>query len=152
MRHRVFTYITRADQLLILEYVDGRYREPQIPGGTVDVGELPAVAALREAQEETGLSALKIVKYLGCFERNLAEIGRDETIMAWFFHLHTDETTPDSWRHFERDSSEGLGPIEFALSWVPLSHLPKLGGIDEAMLTQLHASVSEHALKASVLQ
>jgi len=53
MRHRVFTYITRADQLLILEYVDGRYARPQIPGGTVKVGELATQAALREAQEET---------------------------------------------------------------------------------------------------
>ena len=59
MRHRVFTYITRADQLLVLEYVNGRYREPHIPGGTVEANESPAVAALREAQEETGLSALK---------------------------------------------------------------------------------------------
>lgn len=107
MRHRVLTYITRADQLLILEYVDGRYREPQIPGGTVEAGELTAVPALREAHEEAGLTALKLVKYLGRFERNLAEIGRDETIMAWFFHLHTDEATADSWRHFECDSSEG---------------------------------------------
>ena len=69
---------------------NGRYQEPQIPGGTVEAGELPAVAALREAHEETGLTALKLVKYLGCFERNLAEIGRDETIMAWFYHLQTD--------------------------------------------------------------
>ncbi len=58
LRQRVFTYITRGDQLLILEYVDGRYLEPQIPGGTVKLGELPAQAALREAQEETGLGSL----------------------------------------------------------------------------------------------
>lgn len=147
MRHRVFTYITRADQLLILEYVDGRYLEPQIPGGTVEVGEQPAAAALREAQEETGLTALKLVKCLGSFERDLSDIGRDERIVAWFFHLHTHEATPDLWQNFECDSSEGLAPIEFAVSWVPLNDLPKLGGIDAAMLAQLHASVREHALK-----
>lgn len=144
MRQRVFTYITRAEQLLILEYVDGRYLQPQIPGGTVKEGELPAHAALREAQEETGLTALQLVKFLGSFQRDLTEIGRDETIVAWFFHLHTDETTPSSWQHFECDSSEGCGPIEFAVSWVPLSAIPKLGGIDEAMLAELQASVREH--------
>lgn len=146
LRHRVFTYITRGDQLLILEYVDGRYLQPQIPGGTVKAAELPAQAALREAQEETGLMALQLVKFLGSFERDLTDIGRDESIVAWFFHLQTHEVTPETWQHFEYDSSEGLGPIEFAVSWVPLNNLPKLGGIDESMLAELHASVRENAL------
>ena len=144
LRHRVFTYITRADQLLILEYVDGSYLQPQIPGGTVKSDESPEQAALREAEEETGLTALQLVKYLGSFERDLTDIGRDETIVAWFFHLQTHEMTPETWRHFECDSSEGFGPIEFALSWAPLSNLPKLGGIDEAMLAELHASIREN--------
>lgn len=146
LRHRVFTYITRADQLLILEYVDGRYLQPQIPGGTINKCELPAQAALREAQEETGLTALQLISFLGSFERDLTDIGRDETIVAWFFHLQTDEITPEKWQHFECDSSEGLGPIEFSVSWVPLNNLPKLGGIDESMLAELHTSVRENAL------
>lgn len=146
MRHRVFTYITRGDQLLILEYVDGRYLQPQIPGGTVEAGEQPEQAALREAQEETGLAALEVVSYLGSFERDLTDIGRDETIVAWFFHLHTDEATPHRWRHFENDSSEGLDPVEFAVSWAPLDNLPELGGIDEAMLAELRASLHNNAL------
>lgn len=146
LRQRVFTYITRDDQLLILEYVNGRYLQPQIPGGTVEAGELPAQAALREAYEETGLSELQLVKCLGSFERDLTDIGRDESIVAWFFHLQTHEATPQSWRHFECDSSEGFAPIEFALSWVPLSDIPKLGGIDEVMLAELHQSVAEQAL------
>ena len=88
-----------------------------------------------------------MVKCLGSFARDLTDIGRNETIVAWFFHLHTDETTPESWRHFERDSSEGLGPIELALSWVPLRDIPALGGIDDAMLPELLLSVAEHALQ-----
>ena len=147
LRQRVFTYITRGDQLLILEYVDGRYLEPQVPGGTIELGELPAQAALREAQEETGLTALQLVKFLGSFERDLTDIGRDETIVAWFFHLQTYEVTPETWQHFECDSSEGLGPIEFSVSWVPLNNLPKLGGIDESMLPELLDSVRENTLK-----
>ena len=146
MRHRVFTYITRADQLLILEYVDGRYLQAQIPGGTVKAGESPVQAALREAQEETGLTRLQLVKCLGSFKRDLTDNGRDETIVAWFFHLQTNEATAPSWRHFECDSSEGFGPIEFAISWVPLSHIPALGGIDEVMLPELQASMRENTL------
>ena len=143
MRKRVFTYITRADQLLVLEYADGRYLLPQIPGGTVEKGELPEQAALREAQEETGLTALQLVKCLGCFERDLIDIGRDETIMAWFYHLQTDELTPDTWQHFERDPSEGDEPIEFVVSWVPLAEIGQLGVIDPALLPELYDSVRE---------
>lgn len=143
IRHRVFTYITRDDQLLVLKHPDPRYVDPQIPGGTVKEGERPAVAALREAQEETGLGSLYLVRLLGSFERCLADIGRDETIMAWFFHLATKERTPNAWRHMEEDPSEGDGPIEFELYWAPLDSLPKLGGIDEAMLAQLRVSLNQ---------
>lgn len=141
MRQRVFTYITKRGQLLILDRADGNYIEPQIPGGSIKPGELPESAALREAKEETGLESLELVKLLGFFEKNLLDIGRDETIIAWFFHLRTNEPTPPSWKHYETDPSEGVGPIELRLYWVPISNLPKLGGIDCAMLQELKESV-----------
>lgn len=141
MRHRVFTYITRGQQLLLLRYPDGRYVLPQIPGGTVKPNETPGDAALREAKEETGLEAIHLVRGLGNFERDLSDIGRDETIRAWFFHLQTNEQTPASWRHFETEPSEGGDAIEFELFWVPLSAIPSLGGIDECLLEELQASV-----------
>ena len=46
LRQRVFTYITRHDQLLLLAYVDGSYTVPQLPGGTVKLGEQPADTAV----------------------------------------------------------------------------------------------------------
>lgn len=145
MRQRVFTYITKNNQLLILDRHDGNYVEPQIPGGTIKLDELPESAALREAQEETGLKYLEVVRLLGFFEKNLVDIGRDETITAWFFHLRTNEPTPRSWKHFESDPSEGVGPIEFKLYWVPITNIPKLGGIDCAMLQELKESVLRDA-------
>ena len=48
----------------------------QIPAGTVEVGEDIETAAQREAHEETGLQNVKIEKYLGCFENELAEQER----------------------------------------------------------------------------
>ena len=141
MRQRVFTYITKNDQLLILDRTDANYTEPEVTGGTVNPGEPPEYAALREAKEETGLKFLEVVRLLGSFERNLLDIGRDESIIAWFFHLRTNEPTPPSWKHYEEDPSEGIGPIEFQLYWVPISNIPKLGGIDCARLQELKESV-----------
>ena len=145
MRHRVFTYITRNRQLLLLDHADHRYLDPQIPGGTIEHGEDPQTAALREAREETGLKHLRCESLLGSFERNLADIGRDETIVAWYFHLRTDEVTPTKWRHLEQDPSEGEGPIEFELYWAPVDDLPKLGGIDDALLPELLQALSQIA-------
>lgn len=145
MHHRVFTYITRNDQLLVFDHLDRSYIQPQIPGGTIEPGETPENAALREAQEETGLNSLKLVSFLGSFERDLSDIGRDEIITAWFFHLRTDEPTPTSWRHFELHPSEGTEPVEFELYWVPINDTPKLGGIDETMLKELKNSVIHNA-------
>ena len=148
MRQRVFTYITRQDQLLVLDRPEAYYPEPQIPGGTIKPGELPEHAALREATEETGLSSLELVSLLGSFEKDLHDIGRDETIIAWFFHLRTNDATPPSWKHYESDPSEGTGPLEFQLYWVPISDIPQLGGIDSAMLEDLKESVTHKREKS----
>ncbi len=138
-RDRVFTYITQGSRLLIIEYVDHSYTEPQVPGGTIEPGESPEQAALREAEEETGLTELKIVSFLGSFVRDLHSIGRNETIRAWFFHLSADDATPERWRHTELDPHEGTEPVLFELSWVPLDAIPRLGGIDNEMLSRLVA-------------
>lgn len=144
-RQRVFTYITQGSRLLVIEYADRSYAEPQIPGGTIEPGESPHQAALREAHEETGLTELKIVSLLGSFERDLQSIGRNETIKAWFFHLSTADATPECWRHAEECPHEGTGPIVLELSWVPMAALPKLGGLDNEMLPQLADSLARNS-------
>lgn len=141
MRDRVFTYITRQDDLLVFDYVDRRYLAPQIPGGTIEPGEAPEVAALREATEETGLAQLEVICLLGCFEQDLTRFSQNETICAWFYHLITIERTPPIWRHFELDPSGGCEPIELECYWVAINKLQKLGGLDDAMLPALCESV-----------
>jgi len=140
LRHRVFTYITRKNDLLVFDHVDQRYLNPQIPGGTIENGEKPENAALREAEEETGLKKLVLKSLLGNFEADLNAIGRNETIHAWFFHLTTSESTPDKWCHSEEHPSEGSEPIEFELYWVPIASAPKLGRLDNTMISRLLVS------------
>lgn len=63
---KVTTFVTRAGgrgiELLLFEHP---YAGLQIPAGTVEAGEAPHAAALREAAEETGLADLHLVAVLG---------------------------------------------------------------------------------------
>lgn len=51
--------VRRGDRFLLLHRLAGRYQGGQwdIPGGTVELGESPPEAAVRECHEETGLVA-----------------------------------------------------------------------------------------------
>jgi 8-oxo-dGTP pyrophosphatase MutT (NUDIX family) len=60
---KVYAYITSPEgQLLVFEHVDFPEAGVQVPGGTVEVGESVDAAVIREAEEETGLSDLFMVK------------------------------------------------------------------------------------------
>jgi 8-oxo-dGTP pyrophosphatase MutT (NUDIX family) len=66
----------------------------QIPSGTVKEGESPAEAVLREAEEETGLALLSIVRSLGSTERKLAE-GERIVTRATRVYARPDKTSFD---------------------------------------------------------
>jgi len=134
LRNRVFTYITRADEILLFDHVDHRHLAPQIPGGTIEVDENPASAAIREAMEETGLKTLSLSSFLGDEVLDFVSSEKEETLHAWFYHIVTAETTPTRWRHFEEHASGNQSPIEFELYWVPIADVPELGGLDGVML------------------
>jgi 8-oxo-dGTP pyrophosphatase MutT (NUDIX family) len=63
-RHKVYAYITRGDQLLVFRHIDFPGAGIQTPGGTIEEGEEPEDAVLREAVEETGLVKLRLVSHL----------------------------------------------------------------------------------------
>lgn len=77
---KVTAFITRESDagpdLLLFEHP---YAGVQIPAGTVEAGEAPEQAALREAAEESGLTALSIRRYLGHSEKRLPD---DKRIIA----------------------------------------------------------------------
>jgi len=70
---KVTAFVTRetqaGEQLLLFEHPHAGI---QIPAGTVEHGETPEQAVLREAAEETGLTALTMRRYLGCQENTLS--------------------------------------------------------------------------------
>lgn len=69
---KVAAFITRETkaglELLLFKHP---YAYNQLPAGTVEAGETPETAVLREAFEETGLGPLSIREYLGCEEGQL---------------------------------------------------------------------------------
>ena len=77
-RYRVHAYITHGERLLVFEHTDFPEAGIQVPAGTVQIGESPEVAVLREAREETGLVGLQLVGELGHFQHDMREFGLEE--------------------------------------------------------------------------
>jgi len=84
---KVTAFVTREwegeRQLLLFEHPNAGV---QIPAGTVEAGESPEQAVLREAAEETGLTGFSTLRYLGCAAGELPEGQR---IIARSTKVHT---------------------------------------------------------------
>lgn len=137
-RQRAFCYITAEEHIVLLAHVDHPHLALQIPGGTIEPGEQPADAALREAIEETGLTSLSNGRLLGEDVYDMREYGHQEIIHGWFYHF----TVPgfefgQRWRHEELHAHGGGGPISYELSWYPLNNLPPTHGRDTRFIHAL---------------
>ena len=113
----------------------------QVPAGTVEQGESTADAALREAREETGLTSLRIHRWIGRDLFDAHPYGRDEFHDRWFYHLVCDGTPPDTWIHGESPSSNGIRDvIPFEFFWVDISgDMPRLIADHDRFIMELKA-------------
>jgi 8-oxo-dGTP diphosphatase len=145
IRHRAYAYVTHGSRLLIFRHVHSADAGLQVPAGTVEDGEDPAAAVLREAQEETGLHGLTLVSFLAKDQRDMSDCGTDELQHRWFFHLRCDLTPPQTWRHAE--TSNGTHePIWFEFFWAQFPHgIPKLVANYDDYLPQLAAALALEA-------
>lgn len=132
-KRKAFAYITSGSasghRLLVFSHPLSPEAGIQVPAGTMEDGETPEEAVLREAGEETGLSDLAIVRLLGRHTFDARPFGRDELHDRWFFHLACEAPTPDRWMHNEDDPFDAPGEsIPFELFWVSLPDgVPDLG-------------------------
>ena len=116
---KVVAYATNAGRLLVFEHRDSPEAGLQVPAGTIKDGELPEEALLREFFEETGLSDVKSVQFLGRAEYDISPY-RYEIQDRHFFHLEIDEPVPSEWVHYE--IHDGLSaPTAFCLYWLKLT-------------------------------
>ena len=120
LKQKVYAYITHGDRLLIFSHLDFPEAGLQVPGGTMEEGEDPADAVMREAFEETGLTNLRLNAFLGEYNDALHESC--EIQRRRFYHLICDDEPPERWQHFEMNPSDGSpAPIRFEFFWVPVS-------------------------------
>lgn len=136
---KVVAYVTNRGRLLVFRHTQHPEAGIQVPAGSLRPGEDPAAAALREAQEETGLRRLRVAAYLGEDWVDAAPTGRPGVLHRRFYHLTAAGVPPEHWRHWERDPSGQPGAAyEFALWWCELpGGVPPLAGQQGALLPRL---------------
>jgi ADP-ribose pyrophosphatase YjhB (NUDIX family) len=157
---KVTAFVTRTlngrRELLLFQHP---YAGIQIPAGTVEPGEAPEAAAIRETQEETfnwiqltrGLT-VTVERHTGDFtqisyqewERQAEPAYVSYQITGWvpsavltqlhrrhFFTLTTADATSERWEH----TAEQV--LRFTLFWAPLDALPELRSSQAACLSML---------------
>jgi len=137
---KAFAYITQGDSLLVFTHTDFPEAGIQVPAGTVEPGETPETAVMREAQEETGLTGLELVGFLGYRRRDMSDVGLRAIHHRYFYHLRCPDPTPVTWRHDETQPHGAIdpAPIRFDFYWVTLPDgVPELIADHGQMLEEL---------------
>lgn len=146
---RVVAYVVRADGYLLVN-VHADEERPweqsglQVPGGGVAPGESPEVAVIREVAEETGLTDVSVVRYLGAKDWDLRPYV-SMVARRHFFHLAVEGPVPDEWEHWERggpdEPAREDGGVRLRHYWLPIAQCHALAGGLSAMLGPLSESV-----------
>lgn len=125
-RHRAYAYMTHRGRILLFTQPLAPDSGVQVPAGTIKPGEDPAAAAaLREAIEETGLTEIEMVRFLGQDTRDMSDCGSEELQYRWFYHASCLGEPPETWSHGEYDEQGNLlHPFDFF--WADLRAMPKL--------------------------
>lgn len=119
-KDKAFVYLLRGGRdLLLLTHPDHPAAGIQVPAGTIEAGETPAAAALRELREETGLSRVRLTAFLGRTLFDLRPFGRAEIHRRHFFAARLEGMAPERWSHVEQHAD--YGEVRFDLFWWPLS-------------------------------
>jgi 8-oxo-dGTP pyrophosphatase MutT (NUDIX family) len=136
-RSKAICYIVRDGQLLVFRHLDSSIEEDgiQVPAGTIQAGEDPEHAALREAREETGLTELSVVRKLGVALYDITPY-RPEIQQRHFFHTALHQETPERW--MSQEDHDGTGePTRFECFWIPLEQGHVLQSGQGALLANL---------------
>jgi 8-oxo-dGTP pyrophosphatase MutT (NUDIX family) len=136
---KVVVYVTSGNKLLVFRHPESPEVGLQVPAGTIEPGEAPEAAALREASEESGLDLAGPARSLGVREVDMAPFGGSGWVRRHFYHVEAAAAVPDRWRHTEVTPSTGGAAVPLELFWVDADHVPPLAADQGAMLDSLPA-------------
>lgn len=114
-------YVVRSGRLLVFTHDDVplEITGVQVPAGTIEPGESPEEAVVREVLEETGLRA-RIVRDLGVASFDFWP-AKPELHERHFFQLEpVDDAVASRWQAGEEHSSDGGAPQRWTCWWTPL--------------------------------
>ncbi|RQU35138.1 NUDIX domain-containing protein [Burkholderia cenocepacia] len=119
IKNKVLVYVTWRDRLLTFTQPKFPEAGRQVVAGTMNHGEVPIAAALRELREESGISDAQVVRVLGDYFYSMKKFGRSEIQHRHVVHVMVSDAIAMKahWAHFEVDSSPGGEPIEFRFQW-----------------------------------
>lgn len=130
---KVVAYVTRTGangkpELLVFDHRDFPEAGTQVVAGSIDDGELPEVAAIREVEEESGVLGCRILSRLAVYdwEHPVSHNTHERHV----YHLAAPAETQEEWTWIETDGGrvpEDRG-IVFLFRWVPLDEEIDLAG------------------------
>jgi ADP-ribose pyrophosphatase YjhB (NUDIX family) len=116
---KVQAYHTRETdggrELLVFRQITQPYELVEVPGGTVEPGEDPDLAVLREVLEESGLT-VRIIRKLASVERAAPK----HIELRHCYHVATDHELPDTWLHTVTGGGEDCDMV-FSYFWLPVA-------------------------------
>ncbi|MEF9982636.1 MAG: NUDIX domain-containing protein [Glutamicibacter sp.] len=131
-------YVVQDDHLLVFTHLQHPMRVTgvQVPAGTLQPGETPGRAAVRELFEETGIEGF-VTRDLGTMAYDLRPM-RDEIANRHFFELSVPrQDLSRRWIAGEQDPSHGGTPESWECWWLPLAQAHVLAAGLGAMLGKL---------------
>ncbi len=117
---KALAYVVRGDELLVFRHADFPEAGLQVPAGTVEEGEAPDAAVIREVSEESGLTSVRLVSLVGTY-RHVPEGQKCAVHERYVYHLEFTGKTPSRWTHIESFRSDGGPPVSFRFYWMKLN-------------------------------
>ncbi|MEQ6898827.1 NUDIX domain-containing protein [Microbacterium sp. KR10-403] len=118
---KVVAYVVHDGDLLVFTHDDVPLDVAgvQVPAGSIEPGEEPGAAVVREVLEETGM-ATRVIRDLGV---ELYDVwpSKPEMHERHFFQLEPAEhSLPERWSSGEEDPSDGGQTQRWTCRWIPL--------------------------------
>jgi 8-oxo-dGTP pyrophosphatase MutT (NUDIX family) len=127
---KVLIYATWENRLVVFDEPDFPDILPQVPGGTIELGEEPRQAARREFIEEAGLDVDSEPRFVTTFDYQAIHDGRRLHHRRHFFHIELQTAPPDHWLNWEKYPTGSDSPVLLHFYLVSLSTAPDVLGYE----------------------